>query len=93
MVLYFIGVYVINRTLHGRLEIQNFSDAILGENQWWRHEILVFFSGLRLDHINKQEKQSKPGMTVLCTSKVLAVMQHEEMKGVNFKFEEHKQIS
>ena len=32
-------------------------------------------------------------MTVLCTSKVLAVTQHEEMKGVNFKFEERKQIS
>ena len=25
MVLYFIGVYIINRTLHGHLEIKNFS--------------------------------------------------------------------
>ena len=24
MIWYFIGVYIINRTLHGRLEIQNF---------------------------------------------------------------------
>ena len=69
MVWYFIGVYVINRTLHGRLEIRNFSDAILRENQWWRHEMLVFFSGLRLDHINKKEKQSKPGMTVCAQAK------------------------
>ena len=29
-------------------------------------------------------------MTVLCTSKVLAVIQHEEMKGANFDFKEHK---
>ena len=28
MVLYFIGVYIINRTLHGRLEIWNFSSRI-----------------------------------------------------------------
>ena len=29
MVWYFIGVYIINRTLHGRLEIQNFSSKFL----------------------------------------------------------------
>ena len=28
MVWYFIGVYIINRTLHGRLEIQNFSSCV-----------------------------------------------------------------
>ena len=28
MVLYFIGVYIINRTLHGRLEIWNFSSGV-----------------------------------------------------------------
>ena len=28
MVLYFIGVYIINRTLHGRLEIQNFFSCV-----------------------------------------------------------------
>ena len=28
MVQYFIGVYIINRTLHGRLEIQNFSSHV-----------------------------------------------------------------
>ena len=28
MVWYFIGVYIINRTLHGRLEIQNFSLSV-----------------------------------------------------------------
>ena len=28
MVLYFIGVYIINRTLHGRLEIRNFSSRV-----------------------------------------------------------------
>ena len=28
MVWYFIGVYVINRTLHGRLEIQHFSSSV-----------------------------------------------------------------
>ena len=28
MVWYFIGVYIINRTLHGRLEIQNFSSRV-----------------------------------------------------------------
>ena len=28
MVWYFIGVYVINKTLHGRLEIQNFSSRV-----------------------------------------------------------------
>ena len=28
MVWYFIGVYVINRTLHGRLEIRNFSSSV-----------------------------------------------------------------
>ena len=28
MVLYFIGVYMINRTLHGRLEIPNFSSCV-----------------------------------------------------------------
>ena len=28
MVLYFIGVYIINRTLHGRLEIPNFSSRV-----------------------------------------------------------------
>ena len=27
MVWYFIGVYIINRTLHGRLEIRNFSSS------------------------------------------------------------------
>ena len=37
MVLYFIGVYIINRTLHGRLEVRNFSSRVensstLGEN-------------------------------------------------------------
>ena len=28
MVWYFVGVYTINRTLHGRLEIQNFSSHV-----------------------------------------------------------------
>ena len=28
MVLYFIGVYLINRTLHGHLEIENFSSRV-----------------------------------------------------------------
>ena len=28
MVRYFIGVYIINRTLHGRLEIRNFSSRV-----------------------------------------------------------------
>ena len=28
MVWYFIGVYIINRTLHGRLEKQNFSSHV-----------------------------------------------------------------
>ena len=28
MVLYFIGVYIINRTLHGPLEIRNFSSRV-----------------------------------------------------------------
>ena len=28
MVCYFIGVYIINRTLHGSLEIQNFSSCV-----------------------------------------------------------------
>ena len=28
MVWYFIGVYIINKTLHGRLEIQNFSSRV-----------------------------------------------------------------
>ena len=28
MVLYFIGVYIINRTLHSRLEIRNFSSSV-----------------------------------------------------------------
>ena len=28
MVWYFIGVYIINRTLHGRLEIRNFSSCV-----------------------------------------------------------------
>ena len=28
MVLYFIGVYIINRTLNGRLEIRNFSSHV-----------------------------------------------------------------
>ena len=28
MVWYFIGVYIINRTLHGRLEIRNFSSPV-----------------------------------------------------------------
>jgi len=28
MVWYFIGVYIINRTLHGRLQIRNFSSRI-----------------------------------------------------------------
>ena len=28
MVWYFIGVYIINRTLHGRLEIENFSSRV-----------------------------------------------------------------
>ena len=28
MVWYFIGVYIINRTLHGRLEIRNFSACV-----------------------------------------------------------------
>ena len=28
MVWYFIGVYIINRTLHGRLEIWNFSSSV-----------------------------------------------------------------
>ena len=28
MVWYFIGVYIINRTLHGRLEIRNFSSRL-----------------------------------------------------------------
>ena len=28
MVWYLIGVYIVNRTLHGRLEIQNFSSHV-----------------------------------------------------------------
>ena len=28
MVWYFIGVYIINKTLHGRLEIRNFSSSV-----------------------------------------------------------------
>ena len=28
MVWYFVGVYIINRTLHGRLEIRNFSSRV-----------------------------------------------------------------
>ena len=40
MVWYFIGVYIINRTLHGRLEIRNFSfrveniSRVSAENDW-----------------------------------------------------------
>ena len=44
MVWYFIGVYIINRTLHGRLEIRNFSSCV--ENKWniFQHEKRNFVS-------------------------------------------------
>ena len=38
MVWYFIGVYIINRTLHGRLEIRNFSSRV--------EKIFHFFAAL-----------------------------------------------
>ena len=34
MVWYFIGVYIINRTLHGRLEIRNFSSRVEKNISW-----------------------------------------------------------
>ena len=42
MVWYFIGVYIINRTLHGRLEIQNFSSCVEEVFFNTRWEILYF---------------------------------------------------
>ena len=34
MAWYFIGVYIINRTLHGRLEIRNFSSRVALEEKF-----------------------------------------------------------
>ena len=40
MVWYFIGVYIINRTLHGRLEIRNFSSRV----EKIFHSFAIFFN-------------------------------------------------
>ena len=42
MVWYFIGVYIINKTLHGRLEIQNFSSRV--EKNIFQHSKINFVS-------------------------------------------------
>ena len=43
MVWYFIGVYIINRTLHGRLEIRNFSSRV----EKIFHSFAIFFNTRR----------------------------------------------
>ena len=55
MVWYFIGVYIINRTLHGRLEIRNFSSRVenisrvSAANEWniFQHEKRNFVSAMQ----------------------------------------------
>ena len=47
MVWYFIGVYIINRILHGRLEIRNFSSRV--EKKYFTHSLrslVKYFSTL-----------------------------------------------
>ena len=46
MVLYFIGVYIINRTLHSRLEIRNFSSSVEKYFTSERSERVKYFSTL-----------------------------------------------
>ena len=46
MVWYFISVYIINRTLHGRLEIRNFSSHVEKIFQSERSERVKYFSTL-----------------------------------------------
>ena len=47
MIWYFIGVYIINRTLHGHLEIQNFSSSV--EKYFTRslRSLMKYFSTLK----------------------------------------------
>ena len=48
MVWYFIGVYIINRTLHGRLEIQNFSSRVEKIfHEWAQRTSEIFFNTRR----------------------------------------------
>ena len=50
MVWYFIGVYIINRTLHGRLEIRNFSSRVAKNISFVRCAHLVkYFSTLEAE--------------------------------------------
>ena len=46
MVLYFIGVYIINRTLHGRLETRNFSCRVEKIFHEWAQRTSEIFSTL-----------------------------------------------
>ena len=48
MVCYFIGVYIINRTLHGRLEIRNFSSRVEKKYHTSERSQIIFY---------KEEKQ------------------------------------
>ena len=52
MVWYFIGVYIINKTLHGRLEIQNFSSRV-GKyfTRSLRSLVEIFFNTRRDSHV------------------------------------------
>ena len=47
MVWYFIGVYIINRTLHGRLEIRNFSSRVEKYFTSERSELVEYFFNTR----------------------------------------------
>ena len=46
MIWYFIGVYIINRTLHGRLEIQSFSSHVEKYFTHSLHSLMKYFSTL-----------------------------------------------
>ena len=47
MVWHFIGIYIINRTLHDRLEIQNFSSRVEKYFMSERSERVKYFSTLK----------------------------------------------
>ena len=47
MVWHFIGVYIINRTLHDRLEMRNFSSRVEKYFTRWLHSLMKYFSTLK----------------------------------------------
>ena len=66
MVWYFIGVYIINRTLHGRLEIRNFSSSVEKYFTSERSEPAIYYLGLPHSLSHSEKKYFSPWRTVPC---------------------------